>query len=246
MRAVNLIPADLRRGGGAGAGGRTGGAVYVLVAALVGLVAMALAYGVTTHRITERKTQIATAVREAQVAEARAAALQPYVEVQTRRASRVALVQQLANKRFDWSIAMKHVAEVLPRDVMLSKLVGNISPGAAAGGAGGAGGLRNAIPVPALDLSGCTPSQPRTAAALDSLRKIPGVTVVSLGSSVKTGVGAPAAAASGGACHGGPTFEAVVFYTDPTAPHAPGQAGATATALLPVASGPTGTTGAVR
>jgi Tfp pilus assembly protein PilN len=204
---------------------------------------MALAYGVMTHRITERKTQIATAVREAQVAEARAAALQPYVEVQTRRASRVALVTQLANKRFDWSIAMKHVAEVLPSDVTLSKLVGNISPGAAAGGAGGASSLRNAISVPALDLSGCTPSQPRTAAALDSLRKIPGVTVVSLGSSVKAGVGG--AATSGAACHGGPTFEAVVFYTDPTAPHAPEQAAA-AKGYLPVASGPTGATGAVR
>jgi Tfp pilus assembly protein PilN len=245
MRAVNLIPADLRRGGGAGAGGRTGGAVYVLMAALVGLVAMALAYGVTTHRITQKKTQIATAVREAQVAEARAAALQPYVEVQTRRASRVALVQQLANKRFDWSIAMTQVAEALPSDVTLSKLVGNISPNAPGGG-GGSNGLRGAIPVPALDLSGCTPSQPRTAAALDSLRKIPGVTVVSLGSSVKGGTSAATPAAGGGACHGGPTFEAVVFYTDATAPQAPAQTAAGGPASVPVASGPTGATGAVR
>ena len=229
MRAVNLIPADLRRGGGAGAAGRTGGAVYVVIAALVGLIAMGAAYGLTTRQISKRKTDIATVTRETQVAQARATALQPYIDIQTRRTARVALVDTLAKQRFDWSIAMSQIAQALPSDVVLTTLVGSDSPSS---GGGGGSGVRTALPVPAVSLSGCSTSQPRVAAALDSLRNIPGVNVVTLGSSDK---GTAGAGGSGG-CGGGPTFQVVVFYTNPTAPHAP-QADAQA-GSLPVGTKP--------
>jgi hypothetical protein len=75
--------------------------------------------------------------------------------------------------------------------------------------------------VPAVSLSGCSTSQPRVAAALDSLRNIPGVNVVTLASSDKGTGGSGASAGGGGACGGGPTFQVVVFYTNPTAPNAP-------------------------
>jgi Tfp pilus assembly protein PilN len=238
MRAVNLVPAELRRGGGTGLAGRTGGAIYLIVGALVGLVAMAAAYGVTTHRIAQRRADIVTATRAAQVAEARAAALQPYVAFQTRRAARVNLVTSLANKRFDWSTAMTQIAEALPSDVVLSSLNGS---GAGSAGGGG-GGLRGAIPVPAVSLGGCAPTHPRVAAALDSLRRIPGVTVVSLSTSAKgsSAGNAPGGAPGGTPCGAAPaTFQVTVFYTDPTAKGAPQQAAA---ASVPVAAGGGSTT----
>jgi Tfp pilus assembly protein PilN len=229
MRAVNLIPADLRRGGGAGAAGRTGGAVYIVMAALVALVIMAVVYGVTTHEIAKRKTDIATTTREAQVAEARAAALQPYVDIKSRRAARVSLISMLATKRFNWSVAMRHVAEALPADAVLTQLIGTDTPGSSTGGGGGGSTLRNTLPVPAVGLTGCSPTQSRVAAALDSLRRIPGVTVDALSLSDK------GASTSSAACHGGPSFQVVVFYTNPTTKQAP-QAGAAAS--IPVRANP--------
>ena len=225
MRPVNLIPADLRRG--TGGGGRTGGAVYIVVGALVALVAMAAVYGMTVHRIAQRKSDIATVTREAQVAQARAAALQPYIDIQTRRTARVQLVTQLAKQRFHWSVAMAQIAEALPSDVVLTSLTGTDNPSSSAGGGGGGSGLRAAIGVPAVSLAGCTKSQTGVATALDSLRNIPGVDVVSLGSSDRGAGGA------GGSCGGGPTFQAVVFYTSATAPHAPQAGGSVAVAATP-------------
>jgi Tfp pilus assembly protein PilN len=190
--------------------------MYVLVAALVGLVAMGAVYGITTRQISKRKADIATVTRETQVVQARATALQPYIDIQTRRTARVALVATLAKQRFDWSLAMRQIAQALPSDVVLTSLVGSDSPSSGAGGGGGSG-VRSALGVPAVSLSGCSTSQPRVAAALDSLRNIPGVNVVTLASSDK-GAGS---GGGGGACGGGPTFQVVVFYTNPTAPHAP-------------------------
>jgi Tfp pilus assembly protein PilN len=212
MRAINLIPADMRRGGGGGAAGRTGGAVYILIVALVAIVAMGVAYGLTTREISKRKTDIANTTREAQVAEARAAALQPYVDIQARRGARVALVSKLATQRFKWSVAMRQIGEALPSDVVLSALLGTTTSG------NGGGGLRGTLPVPALSLSGCAASQPHVANMLDALRKIPGVTVDALQVSDTGGLSASSA---GAACPRGPVFQVVVFYTNPTASHAP-------------------------
>lgn len=231
MRAVNLIPADLRRGGGAGAGGRSGGAVYVLLAALAALAGMAAIYGVTAHKVSQRQSQIVTATRDAAVAQARAAALDPYVQVQAARAKRISLVSSLVQKRFDWSVAMRQIAEALPADATLTAMTGTDTPssntgsgGGAASGAGSAGALRGLLPVPAVELAGCSPTQPRVAAALTSLRNIPGVDVVSLGSSSKGAAASGASASSspgGGACDKGASFSVIVFYTNPTAPQAP-------------------------
>lgn len=227
MRAVNLIPADLRRGGGGGAGGRSGGAVYIIIGALAVLVVLGIVYGLTAHKVADRKNQIAATTREADLAAARAAALQPYVQIDSRRTQRETLIATLAAKRFNWSLAMRQIAKALPTDAVLTKMSGNNSPssGGAAGGGGGSGALRGQLPVPAIELTGCSRSQPRVAAAIDSLRRIPGVQVVSLGSSTKPGqAGGGASSTNPGTSSCGtnpPSFDVVVYYTDASAPGAP-------------------------
>src|SRR5258708_1722347 len=108
MNAVNLIPADMRRGGGDPAG-RSGGAVYVVLGALAVLVVMASVYGLTVRKVSQRQAQIVTVSREADVAQARADALAAYVQVQAARAERISTVSSIANKRFDWSVAMRQI-----------------------------------------------------------------------------------------------------------------------------------------
>lgn len=241
MRAINLIPADMQRGGGAGAAGRSGGAVYILLGALIGLVGMAALYGLTAHKVSQRESQTATVARLADVTQARASALAPYVAVQAARTKRVGLVSSLIDQRFDWSVAMSQVAEALPRDTTLTSLKGTDLPGGGTGtaAAGAGSGLRSALPVPAVELSGCSPTQPRVAATIQALRNIPGANVVSLGSSQVPGAGTGSGSGSGAGSGAGPaastasvcsktapTFQLVVFYNNPTAPNAPEAAAA--------------------
>ena len=58
MKAVNLIPAEERRGGASGSG-HSGGAVYVVLGALALVVVMAAAYTLSTHDIKSSKSDLA-------------------------------------------------------------------------------------------------------------------------------------------------------------------------------------------
>lgn len=219
MRAINLIPQEMQRGGGTGLAGRSGGGAFVLVGILVALVIMGIAYGITVHRIANRTNDIAATTSQATALEARAAALQAYVLVQTRRTTRIQLVGTLAAKRFNWALAMDQIAKALPVDAQLSKMTGSLAPGSGGGG----GALRSQLPVPAIELTGCSKTQPRVAVAIDSLRRIPGVQVVALGQSVKATAtpGSGSSAASTGCGNDAPNFDVVVYYTDPTVAGAP-------------------------
>jgi Tfp pilus assembly protein PilN len=242
MRAVNLIPDDLRRG--SSAAGRSGSAVYVLLGVLGVLVVLATAWGLTGRQVNDRKTELATVEAEAQNAEARAGALQPYAKFAQLRAKRVETVTALSRTRFNWPYALREISRVLPENVWLSTLNGTVAPGAGSGSSSGASGLRGALTVPAVELSGCTMSQKDVARYLARLRSIDGVTRVSLASSEKvdgaaTGGAAPAAptaeaGASDGDCRQGnariPKFDAVVFFERSTATPSKGTPGAAAAA----------------
>jgi hypothetical protein len=82
--------------------------------------------------------------------------------------------------------------------------------------AAGGSGLRSAISAPAIELSGCTKSQPAVATLMSRLRNVQGVTRVSLSKSEKAIDQAAAAGdtSAAGPCGKGapPTFEMVVFF----------------------------------
>jgi hypothetical protein len=98
---------------------------------------------------------------------------------------------------------------VIPADVQLTSLAGNVASGVGAAGGGGVG-LRSGIAGPALEMVGCTTSQASVAAFIEALKSIDGVTRVGFqGSSMGGGTSATAA----GSCEsGGAQFQLVAAF----------------------------------
>lgn len=229
MRAVNLLPPDLRsassKGKGAAKPAREPGegiGAFVLLGALAFCVIALAGYVLTTNTVKERQSQLAEVSAQSAATLKRAADLKPYADFQVLTEARVGTVQGLANSRFDWEQALRDLSRAIPSNVHLTGLTGSVD--GTSGGSGGSG-LRSAINVPAIDLSGCTKSQNSVARLMSRLRNIDGVTRVSLSKSEKSDAApvapaAPATDGSGGTetpgstCGKGepPAFEIVVFF----------------------------------
>lgn len=244
MKAVNLLPPDQRGSAHAvvaveaPAPERVGGiGAYVLLGVLALCVACLSVYVLASNRVKDRQAQLAQVTAQVEATKREAAALKPFADFQAVAASRIATVQELAAARFDWDAALRDLSRALPTDVTLSSIVGTLSPNSGAGG----GALRGERQSPAIELKGCTTSQPRVAALMARLRNIGGVTRVSLAKSgkVQEAASAPAAGASasgstiGGGCGKGapPAFEMVVYFERFAAP-------ASAPAAAPAAGTP--------
>jgi Tfp pilus assembly protein PilN len=230
MRAVNLLPADQRRGGSSP--GRSGPAVYVVLGALAALVVFVGAYVLSANEVNSNRSQLAQAQQEATSLEQQAAAFKPYHEFASLSQTRVQTVNQLADSRFDWERVMRELAQALPGDVWLTSLVGTVAPGVNLEGASGAaatGSLRSALPLPAVEMVGCTESQAAVSRVMARLRTLNGVQRVSLAASEKSdATGASTDGASSSDCRNGnshfPKFQIVVFFTAPKS--SPGAAAA--------------------
>jgi Tfp pilus assembly protein PilN len=252
MKAVNLIPAEERRGAG-GVAGRSGGAVYVILGALALLVLMMGAYLMTGRQLDDKRAELARSKQQADAAEAKASQLSAYTTFAQLRAKRVETVRSLTASRFDWAFALHEVSRVVPDDAWLTSLVGTVAPGVAVEGGGtSTGSLRSGVQAPAVEISGCTTSQSAVATMMARMRLIDGVQRVGLASSEKTdstggGGGAPGGG-GGGDCRNGsdrfPKFDLIVFFKPVAAAAAP-HAAATAshTHAVAAATGDTGSTG---
>jgi Tfp pilus assembly protein PilN len=241
MRAVNLIPTDQQRGAG-GAAGKSGGGAYILLGALALIVVLAASYVVAGKSVTDKKTKLADITQQATAAEAKSASLTSYTKFASIRAKRVETVSQLAASRFDWAHALREVSRVLPENAWLTTLTATTSPSVTVGGGGGT--LRAALPVPAIQLQGCTTSQASVAKLIARLRLVDGVQRVSLEDSTKgqESIGTVASdtgSTAGGDCRGGhakfPVFNVDVFFESNGAaiPTAPGATTASATSPVP-------------
>lgn len=236
MRAVNLIPAEDRRGAG-GAAGRSGGGAYVVLGVLAALVVMASAYVLAGKSVNDKKASLAQITREADEAQARADALTSYTKFASLRQKRVETVSQLAASRFDWAHALHEVARVLPENAWLTNLTATTSPSVSVGSGGGS--LRSDLSVPAIEVQGCTTSQRSVAKMMARMRLIDGVQRVSLEDAEK-GDSSGGSSAGGGDCRGGheqfPQFSMVVFFGQQPAVPAAGATTAVATSTTTPAS----------
>jgi Tfp pilus assembly protein PilN len=249
MRAVNLIPSDQRSGGTVGA--RSGGAVFLVLGLLVGLVVLAALYGSSHHQLQSRRAEAATLDTRAQQVQAQAQALAPYASFMALREQRLHSIAQLIGGRFDWSNVMGELSRVLPSDISLSTLTGTVgpasaststkapAPAAASASTSAASPVSSATPpgaTPSFTLGGCAASQAVVAQMLVRLRLISGVSSVALQSSTKPGGGGSSSSTSSGPCPGNaPVFSVVVAFEPlPTTPTPSIQA---LTASAPAAAG---------
>jgi Tfp pilus assembly protein PilN len=224
MRAVNLLtpemrssqkgsssaprPAAMTTPGGIGA--------IALLGALALFVAGVAGYVLSTNVVKQKQSDLAAISAKNDATVKRATALKPYSDFQTLAQQRASTVQALASARFDWEQSFRDLSRSLPKDVYLSSLTGTVGGGNAAGGSG----IRSAISAPAIELLGCTKTQPGVARVMSRLRNVQGVTRVSLSKSEKSDT---AAANSGSSATGGstvgpcgkgspPSFDVVVFF----------------------------------
>lgn len=169
MRAINLIPADQRRGAG-GIAGRTGGVVYVVLATLLVLVALGVVYALSVRQVSSRTTTLAQVTSEARAAQEDVAELSPYVAFQALSEQRTQAIASLSQQRFDWPRAMEQIALALPHNVTLTTMNGIATGGAPTGTTGltgttAVGGLADGVSVgaPSLSLAGCASGTPAVA-----------------------------------------------------------------------------------
>jgi Tfp pilus assembly protein PilN len=242
VRAVDLIPGDLRRAGGAG--GRSGGGAYVLLGVLAALVGFVALYVLTANSVTARERELTEMRTQATAAQQQADRLRPYRTFAALAQARVSTVRQLGAARFDWHRAFAELSRVIPEDVWLTSLLGTVTTGVTVdgGGSGDTSAIRSALPNPAIELTGCTSTQTGVARLISRLRLLDGVVRVSLSSSAKpdeSGAGAGDAVSGAGSeasaggdksdCRGGrdiPEFGLVVFFEPLPAVPAPPSAGA--------------------
>jgi Tfp pilus assembly protein PilN len=224
MRAVNLLTPEMRSSQKGSSAPRpaamtTPGGVgaIALLGALALIVAGVAGYVLSTNVVKQKQSDLAAVSAKNQATVKRATALKPYSDFQTLAQQRAATVQALASARFDWEQSFRDLSRALPKDVYLSTLTGTVGGGA---GSAGGSGIRSAIGSPAIELSGCTKTQPGVARVMSRLRNVQGVTRVSLSKSEKSDT---AAANSGSSSTGGstvgpcgkgspPSFEVVVFF----------------------------------
>ncbi len=199
MRPVNLIPAEERRDGSAKM--RGGPLAYIVVAALVALLAGVTLLVVTNNQVSSSEAEITRLESENSAAEAKATGLAAYTQLRDIHDQRVATVTGLADSRFDWERVIRELSLILPRSVWLTNLTGTANPSVSVNGAASVA-LRDAVPGPALEIIGCASSQDAVAGFISDLKDIDGVTRVAVQSSElgQSSEGGEAGSESGGEC----------------------------------------------
>jgi Tfp pilus assembly protein PilN len=215
MRAVNLLPTDLRGAAPAAAPSARperarveGVGAYVVIGALALCVAMLAVYVMANNSVKQKQTDLTEVTAQADVAAQAAAKLKPYADFEATAKARVETVRGLAAARFDWEQALRDLSRAVPGDVKLQSLSGDMGLPGTGGGSGDP--LRGSIQAPAISLGGCAASQTSVARFLAHLRAVDGVTRVSLSKSEKGERTSEIASACSG--DNPPNFSAVVFF----------------------------------
>lgn len=228
MRAVNLIPAEQRKGGAVGA--RSQGAAFAVLGLLAGVALLVFAYGAAKHQLESRRAEAASLTARAQQVQAEAAQLSSYASFMQMREQRLQEIAQLINSRFDWSSTMGELSRVLPAGVALTSLQGTVgakggssasatpasssassasSSGSTSSASAATASVSSATPsgaTPTFTLQGCAISQVTVAQTLVRLRLISGVSDVSLQSSSESQTSGGGSSGGGSCPSGDPAF----------------------------------------
>lgn len=233
MKAVNLIPSEERRGGSPGIG-RSGGAAYIVLAALGVLAVLVLVYGMARHQVSDRKGKLASITAQTQRAREAANTLTPYTSFVALREQRMQAVEAVVDSRFDWAHAFHELGRVLPKRTSISSIDGTVGGTPTTGSTASAPAAATATPtaaaatsatppgsIPAMTLSGCASTQAEVALTLQRLRLMDGVSAVSLQGSTKSNSTGAGGTSNNGNCEAqSPTFTVQITFEPLPAPAA--------------------------
>jgi hypothetical protein len=172
MNAVNLIPRDGRkRGGGASVSAPTlalaGGLVVALIAAVL--------YVTAANTVATRKSELVQVSAGVEGWTAAANSYTSFVQAAQRRTQELADVRQLASSRFPWADLLGQIGGLMPKAAALSSLTAATADASSTATSGAS--------VPGVQLSGCAASQSVVAQTMVQLRRVSGVSAVTLSSS---------------------------------------------------------------
>lgn len=202
MNAVNLIPADARKR-------RTNVSASPLTLGLIGglvvILAAAVLYVSAMNDVTARKTELTQVTASVSSWQAAANTFASLEQTAQQRTAQVASVRALADGRFPWSQLLSQIGGLMPAKAALSTLQATAPSASAATSATTASttGVTAAVPS-AVALTGCAQDQNTVAETMVQLRRVSGVSDVSLTSSTDgTSPGTTAATAASGSPTGG-------------------------------------------
>ena len=195
MKAVNLIPADAKRGS-RGPSTSKGLPTYLFLGVLAAAVALVTVYVLASNDVTQRKAKSAMLQGEIAQVKARSDSLSHYAQFSQMTQSRISSVRQLASSRFDWHSTLAQISQVVPKNTSLATLNGTAVTSLPT--AGTAAPTSTAAPAgTSIQLTGCTKSQPDVAKLMSRLRLIDGVDSVTLNSSTKQDAGSSSSPSTG-------------------------------------------------
>jgi Tfp pilus assembly protein PilN len=222
MRAVNLLPADLRSAASSGSSGSPVGS-YAVLGALALLVVIAATWAVSARQVDDKRAEVARLDAEAQAAEAQVQNLAGFEETLSVANARKKVVSDLAKGRVDWADTLREISRTVPKTAWITQMAATTAPGVSVEGPGNP--LRGTVPSPAVEILGCSPNQDDVARLMTRLRAMDGVEKVGLASSEKSDTSSTtgAAPASGDSssedCRQGtstiPQFNMVIFLRNP-------------------------------
>jgi Tfp pilus assembly protein PilN len=233
VKAVNLIPTDVRRGGGGGSSFASQAPTYLILGVLAVALALVTVYVLTSNSIADRTAKLTSLQTQLDQTQAQAQTLVNHTQFAQLVQERTQSVRDIASTRFAWYPPLSDLSKVVPANTSLQSLNASLGSTSTTGGTGtsasGGGSLIGSATGPAIELTGCTRTQDDVARLMSRLRLIDGVTGVTLASSQKPGQNSSAVSSgSAGAVGCGsnaPTFDLMVALTP-----VPGSASATGAA----------------
>ena len=191
MRPVNLIPQDQRRRVREETDGK---GAYIALGVLAALLALVVAYVLSSNQVTERKNETAAKSAEADRLEAKAVKQANYTDFADVAQTRLTAVAGVAETRFDWERLMREVSLIMPEGSWVQSTDASVlgDPTATATTAPTATTTVAAPPAPEATFVGCTPHQTDVARMMVRLRQMHRVTDVALNESAQQETTQPA------------------------------------------------------
>jgi Tfp pilus assembly protein PilN len=238
MNAVNLIPSDTRR---RRVSVSTSRPTLGVIAGLAAVLVAGVVYVAALNNVTTRQSELAQVSASAASWKAAADSYAPYVQEAQQRTEQLSDVKQLAAGRYQWSQLLSQIGGLTPANAALNTLQATSTPGTGA----------SAVPVPAVQLSGCAASQSTVAETMDQLHRVDGVSTVTLGSSTDSASTGSSGSTSGsaggsGSCPFPVQFQVSLVFSTPATAAAVASASVTGSSVPAATASAPSTTGAVQ